>query len=514
MKLDLEHLQRDHIPYRRDCRACLAGSFRGHIHRRVVAPDAWCWSMDVIGPARQGEDEQLKKVKYGLIATLAVPDVLGKLLQPPEPSDEDDGGGVGPVLEAEPPWEDGGDEAEDPSAAEKARGVKEEEKWRAAVEKEQVKDVKLSDVPFFMPLTSKASGEVLAATKQILLQVRRLGLVVKRVHTDCGREFVNKGFRAVCRDRGFVRTTTGGDNFRSNGRVEALVGRAKNGVRTLLSSSSLGPEAWSFAMRHYVARVQWSVATQLGGRYPRLPPFGTKVFVKKRSWKRIKEEFTEKVVAARVLGPSLDVAKGFLVKTEDGSYLTTMVAVENVKEFSGEFEVDAPPAHADEPGVRRRLRGKTAIAQIEEEMIAKLAPLDQEHLIQDEELAAIFLEAGDYSMKAVEENDTGVSACGFLVGVIRRTTERWCSIRANYINLFLGRAIASRSPLTRLDALLTVTTLTAIFSVILAFLCHRSGLRHFSLRGEKAADVVVEAVVAVKKLRFGFWDNGQDRGRT
>ena len=88
------------------------------------------------------------------------------------------------------------------------------------------------------------------------------------------------------------------------------------------------------------------------------------------------------------------------------------------------------------------------------------------------------------------------------------------SIRANYINLFLGRAIASRSPLTRLDALLTVTTLTAIFSVILAFLCHRSGLRHFSLRGEKAADVVVEAVVAVKKLRFGFWDNGQDRGRT
>ena len=406
MKLDsafLEHLQRDHIPYRRDCRACLAGSFRGHIHRRVVAPDAWCWSMDVIGPARQGEDEQLKKVKYGLIATLAVPDVLGKLLQPPEPSDEDDGGGVGPVLEAEPPWEDGGDEAEDPSAAGKARGVKEEEKWRAAVEKEQVKDVKLIDVPFFMPLTSKASGEVLAATKQILLQVRRLGLVVKRVHTDCGREFVNKGFRALCRDRGFVRTTTGGDNFRSNGRVEALVGRAKNGVRTLLSSSSLGPEAWSFAMRHYVARVQWSVATQLGGRYPRLPPFGTKVLVKKRSWKRIKEEFTEKVVAARVLGPSLDVAKGFLVKTEDGSYLTTMVAVENVKEFSGEFEVDAPPAHADEPGVRRRLRGKTAIAQIEEEMIAKLAPLDQEHLIQDEELAAIFLEAGDYSMKAVEE---------------------------------------------------------------------------------------------------------------
>ena len=88
MKMDasfLEHLQRDHIPYRRDCRACLAGSFRGHVHRRVVAPDAWCLSLDVIGPARQGEDEVLKKVKYGLIGTLVVPDVLGKLLQPEDP---------------------------------------------------------------------------------------------------------------------------------------------------------------------------------------------------------------------------------------------------------------------------------------------------------------------------------------------------------------------------------------------------------------------------------------------
>ena len=64
MKLDtsfLEHLQRDHIPYRRDCKACLAGSFRGHIHRRVVAPDAWCLSLDAIGPMKQGDDEQLKR---------------------------------------------------------------------------------------------------------------------------------------------------------------------------------------------------------------------------------------------------------------------------------------------------------------------------------------------------------------------------------------------------------------------------------------------------------------------
>ena len=124
MKLDadfLEHLQRDHIPYRRDCKACLAGSFRGHIHRRIVAPDAWCLSLDAIGPMKVGDDELLKRVKYGLIATLAVPDVLGKILQPAEP-EGDDGGGVGPILDPDSWWdeeEQDPDDGEPPTEAEK-----------------------------------------------------------------------------------------------------------------------------------------------------------------------------------------------------------------------------------------------------------------------------------------------------------------------------------------------------------------------------------------------------------
>ena len=412
LKIDasfLEHLRRDHIPYRRDCRACLAGSFRGHIHRRVVAPDAWSLSLDVIGPARQGEDEVLKKVKYGLIGTLVVPDVLGKLLQPEEPPQDDDGRGVGDILE-DPLWDDGDladDEGESVSDVEKARREKEEAKWEAMVAKEKVEEVTMVEVPFFTPLGSKSAPEVLAATKDILLQVRKLGLTVKRVHTDCGREFVNRGFRALCADRGLVRTTTGGDNYKSNGRVEALVGRAKNAVRTMLSASGLGSTYWSFAMRHYVARIQQDVVTQLGGRYPRLPPFATRVFVKKRSWKLIKEEFVEKVVAAKILCPSAEVARGFLVRTDDGSYLTTMVAVEKVKEVSGDFEVDAAPAPTAAPGKRHRIRGKTsmAIAKFEEELerLCKLDPQWEERLIQDEELAEAFLEKDDVSAEAVEK---------------------------------------------------------------------------------------------------------------
>ncbi|CAE7349245.1 unnamed protein product [Symbiodinium necroappetens] len=130
--------------------------------------------------------------------------------------------------------------------------------------------------------------------------------------------------------------------------------------RSLQYMTGLGAEMWGFALRHYVSRIQRNIVTQLGGRIP-LPPFGT-VYVTQRSWKLKKEEFVEKVVAAKVLRPSMDVARGFLVKTDESSYLMTMVAVENVNQVLGEFEVAAPPVHADEPGVRRRLRGKTAIA--------------------------------------------------------------------------------------------------------------------------------------------------------
>ncbi|CAE7508968.1 unnamed protein product [Symbiodinium sp. CCMP2592] len=400
-KLDgafLEHLQRDHTPFRRDCRACLAGHFRGHAHRRIVAPDAWTLSLDLIGPTRQGSDEYVRKIRYGLIGTLVVPDTLGKILQPPDPDGEDEGKGVG-LVEDPICDEDHPDPAEaEASGTEAERSDREMERWKARVEKDQLENVTCVEVPFFVPLASKGAAEVLAATKDVLVQVKKLGLSVQRIHTDRGREFINKGFRALCRDRNLVRTTTVGDDFKANGRVEALVGRAKCAVRTYLASSGLGAEMWAFAMRHYTSRIQQQVATQLGARLPRLPPFGTRVFVKRRSWNLKKEEFSEKVVAARVLCPSLDVARGFLVKTEDGAYVTTMVAVENVKEVSGEFEVDAPPSATGEPGVRRRMREKTPA-------IAKLRCNDQweEHLIQDEELAETFLDAKDFSADAMDQ---------------------------------------------------------------------------------------------------------------
>ena len=45
------HVQRDHLPYRKDCRICIERA-SGRPHRKVVHPSAYCLSIDTAGPFR------------------------------------------------------------------------------------------------------------------------------------------------------------------------------------------------------------------------------------------------------------------------------------------------------------------------------------------------------------------------------------------------------------------------------------------------------------------------------
>ena len=223
-----------------------------------------------------------------------------------------------------------------------------------------------------------------------------MGLCVRRVHSDRGREFVNMAMKRYCAHRGLIRTTTSADDFKMNGRCEAMVGRLKSATRTLLTTSALGADHWAFAMRHVVARAQADLLQQLGIKQPTLPPFATKVFVKKRSWTNRYQEWEEKVIPATVLCPSVDVARGFLVKTGENTYPTTTVAVEHVEEVSGNFA--APPEHAAEgesPKMipRRRVTGKQRIAALEMEATIN----------EDETMAQKFLDRGEFGAQALED---------------------------------------------------------------------------------------------------------------
>ena len=177
-KLDksfVDHLKRDHIPYRRDCRACLAGYFRGHQRRRVAVPDGWTLSLDCVGPIKEGDSEDKDKVKYALIGVLVVPDIVGNLR-----SHFQDGLDVPPEVppENDPFAVEGaeGDSEGEPEAND-VDGERDEEKWQEIIDKEKVEGGTAAvEVPFMIPLPNKSAPEVLQGIQDILVKIKALGL--------------------------------------------------------------------------------------------------------------------------------------------------------------------------------------------------------------------------------------------------------------------------------------------------------------------------------------------------
>ena len=73
-KAFIEHCERDHLGYRRDCSVCLSSSIRSHAHvrQKYAYRNAFTLNVDLIGPLKQGED-QLGVARHLLVGVLGVP---------------------------------------------------------------------------------------------------------------------------------------------------------------------------------------------------------------------------------------------------------------------------------------------------------------------------------------------------------------------------------------------------------------------------------------------------------
>ena len=180
----LDHLRRDHVPYRRDCRACLAGYFRGHQHRRVAVPDGWTLSVDCVGPIKNGLSEFGPQVKYALIGVLVVPDIVGNL----KAYFQEDGDGLEVPLEDDAFIMEGGEGDDEAGEADDDAVEDEMAKWEEIAHKEKVEGGKVLELPFMIPLPSKAAPVVMDGITEILTKIKAMGLCVRRVHSDRGRE--------------------------------------------------------------------------------------------------------------------------------------------------------------------------------------------------------------------------------------------------------------------------------------------------------------------------------------
>ena len=110
-----------------------------------------------------------------------------------------------------------------------------------------------------VPLQSKKGTEVLEALQEIVIRLEREGLIVRRLHTDRGTEFMTKSLISWCRSKGIYKTTTEVQDSKSNGRAELAAGIFKRLGRTLLKCAKLPREYWPYAV-HHASHLKWNEA--------------------------------------------------------------------------------------------------------------------------------------------------------------------------------------------------------------------------------------------------------------
>ena len=75
-------------------------------------------------------------------------------------------------------------------------------------------------------ISTKSAKEVKDSINSVLAELNSIlgEQLVVRLHTDAGKEFVNKAVTDMLRDIKILPTTTGGYDPRANGRAERYVG--------------------------------------------------------------------------------------------------------------------------------------------------------------------------------------------------------------------------------------------------------------------------------------------------
>ncbi|CAE7809808.1 RE1 [Symbiodinium sp. CCMP2592] len=320
---------------------------------------------ELLGKAFSASVHEGVRARYFLAANLSVPfDVHVAGSEKPVADEPDE---PAPSASEEPAeWEQAGDYEELDAEHKQVGELLPEE----GVDKDNyLSKVQMVNVPFGIPLKNKGAQEVLRALKLIDARASCLGIKIARLHSDKGAEFDNRFVRDWAASRGIWKSSTGGDNWRSNGTAEALVGILKDSVRVLLRDAGLGPRDWPYALRHAAGRLFQSRVKALGWDLPPLVPFGAKVFVHRRTWhlkKDADKEWAAKAVEARVLAPAFEVDGGYLVRTVKDELYNTSCVYENVEYLDpARFVIPEDKAtEADILRVKVSWAGRVAVSQL------------------------------------------------------------------------------------------------------------------------------------------------------
>ena len=184
--------------------------------------------------------------------------------------------------------------------------------------------IKMVELVFVEPLDSKGPNEVAHATARICAQLEVLKLPIARIHTDAGSEFISTPFRRFVDARGILHTAAAPQEHNSNGRVENVVRRLKQQVRTILLANAHPPDKWACAARAVAARWRSDTLARLGWPQPTLAPYGAKTQILTRTWHRRRQsEWKARAEDGIALCPASLVKHGYVVLVGDMLKLAT-----------------------------------------------------------------------------------------------------------------------------------------------------------------------------------------------
>ena len=381
------HIQRDHVPFRKDCEQCVMALGTGRPHRRTKQKSAYVLSVDIGGPMRvKSKDAHGSGYKFFLAAAYTKPR-FADLDQEKEPEPEDMADATYDFADLEldplPPQEQEGDHLSDyePSLpgdveeplVKKVTG-KESGAWLwdddTDAEEQQKRDeledesgegnagIPMDHLYFIKPLKGKSGKQVLQAIQEVILELRQENLPVVRIHSDRAHELRSPALREWTLNNGILLTRTEGQAPQSNGTAERAVRYLKGHARKLLRTSGLGTSHWAPAMitaAHHQREQRLRPET-----YQPPCPFGTRVAIKKKRYGQGGHyDLLSRWTRGVYLGPVWDVRHGSAVLEDDSGRITVTTHIRPHLKDTGSA-ADAPLLEV-QPPTRRRLKGKTAV---------------------------------------------------------------------------------------------------------------------------------------------------------
>ena len=448
------HLLADHTPYRRDCATCVQAKATGFRHKTVKYKNPATLSLDVAGPFKvkgkpvEGSVGRELPVRYLLVGSYRAPEMIFRPDVPehPEPVEGSEHEEGDPSELEESPEEHTAapslSEAEDLDLPEldDGRGVGSVEglvSERDAFVKE-VKDlqrpVEMKTVVVARAMASRKKQEVLLHIQEMVIELRRHGLVVSQVHSDRARELLSGPVRKWLAAEGIDRSTTTGIEPAANGAAESAVKWIKGRIRALLFSSAAPVKHWPSAAQHAVIK-QMRERLPLGDGDKSLPTFfSTVYFREKRYGINTKEELMPRWTEGNYLAPSRLVSAGHCVLKSNGE----IAPVKGLKPYVVRIEdhVELPEFEAFQDAPARRVKGKTSLVGPHDPSVSALTTTSPSKGESSQQ--RILRESEALAKQLLKEKDFSQEGCHHLLSTSGLNVKPVAAARVSFPNVVLG----------------------------------------------------------------------------